>query len=292
MAEPRIIRKARIGLQEFVARPGNKEFHYDSPRSELEQLLRKDKLSERELNYVYSNLMQIGVWRIRTGGLAVLEGNQRGWAELHLGMTMKLLEFREFYAGTMQRRPGDRATTITYIPSLVLAHAMAVGDEKLASEVAELLTRGVAHGVFHGYNEHGYELFIFNLFQTSRGDARRNIGLEKPNTRDRFERVWQVCDSVDELSQECAKLCDTHLDIAEDKTGDSYGQFEIDPCEIYPVEILAIQRIRKKLGLPVPTCDHDLMKSPLADAPIEPPKLEDDLADRVLARLKREYEGF
>jgi hypothetical protein len=292
MAEPRIIRKARIRVHEFVVRPGNKEFHYDSQRDELQSLLSKRALTEKDLIHIGSNLGQIGTWRIRTGGLAVLEGKNDAWAEFHFGMTVAALEFRQLFFATTQRPAGDRASTTTYIPALVLAHAMAIGDDLLANEMGDVITKGVANGVFNGYNEHGYELFIINLFQTSRGEPRRNIGLDPPNTRDRFQEVWQTWDSVDELSKECANLCDTHLDIAEDKTGDSYGQFEIDPCEIYPVEILALQRIRKKLGLPVPSCDHQLMKSRLADAPTEPPKIDDDLAERIRAKLRTVYDEF
>jgi hypothetical protein len=287
-----VVQRCKRRLREFIDRPGNKEFHYDNERAELESLLSKVPLTERDLNTININLMQIGTWRIRTGGLAILERKEEAWAEFHLGMTLKAFEVRTFYFGVMRRAPGDRGSTLGVDCALVLAHAMAIGDQTMATELGDLMTQAVARGVYGDYNEHGYEPFVVNLFQDSRGEERRNIGFAPAASGDKYEGVWKSWNSVDDLSKECDTLCNTHLDIAIDKTGDSYSQFGIDPCDIYPAEILALQRIRKKLGLPVPTCDHDLMKSPLADAPTEPPQSTDDLAERIRARLRTEYPGF
>jgi hypothetical protein len=292
MVEPKLIKQSRKELSEWLTTPGYKEFHYDNPLRELETLLPKDHLAEKDLTALWLDVLQIGTWRIRTGGLAVLDRKPDGWTELQLGFALKAIEQRLVYFTAMRRMKGDRASGFAGDCALVLIHAMATGDQAMADELADMMTQATAHGVYGTYNECGFVLFVINLFQVARGDARRNIGFDEAEFGDRYRGVWTHWDSVDDLSKECVKLCETHLELATVDDEAWIGQFGIPPCEVYPVEILALQRVRKKLGLPVPTCDHDLMKSPLTEAPVEPPKLTDDLATRVRERLRKVYDGF
>jgi len=290
MANPKIVERSTKELREWLAT--NDNFLYKTPRRELEVLLQKDRLDDKELVAASIMLGSISGWVIGKGGLAILDRRPGGWEELHLGMDLLSLELRWNYFDTMRRPKDNRLSWIAADSALALTHAIAVGDKENANELADVMTQAVSHGVYGSYTQCGFEPFVINLFQLARGDARRNIGFKPAEFGDRYQRVWTHWDSVDELSKECAKLCDTHVTIASVDDEAWYGQFGIMPFEIYPVEVLAIQRVRKKLGHDVPTCEHDLFKSPLAEAPTEPPRLSDDLSVRVRQRLRKEYEGF
>ena len=57
---------------------------------------------------------------------------------------------------------------------------------------------------------------------------------------------------------------------------------------LFPLEILAIQRIRREQGLPTPEIDHPLMQTPLAHPPEVMPHVEDELLNQVIAKVRKE----
>jgi hypothetical protein len=85
--------------------------------------------------------------------------------------------------------------------------------------------------------------------------------------------------------------CDYHLDHA--TYSDADKEFLTAPYDLFPVDIVAIARVREKQGLPMPELDHPLMKTPLAKPPpndVRPRMPPDPLLDAVIAKARKE--GF
>ncbi|GHS81408.1 hypothetical protein PAGU2196_22420 [Pseudomonas sp. PAGU 2196] len=98
---------------------------------------------------------------------------------------------------------------------------------------------------------------------------------------------WREPDP-DKLAPILVAACDTHVQrIALTSRELDSGNFEFgSPFEaVYPAEILAILNLRRSLGLPNPSIDHPLMKTPYAQLTC-PPGMRfeaDDLLMRFMA---------
>lgn len=68
--------------------------------------------------------------------------------------------------------------------------------------------------------------------------------------------------------------------------------FVFEPFNILPVEIMAVYRVRRELGLETPIVDHPLIQSPLFSPPplTDPPA--DPLLERVIAHIQKDFPGI
>lgn len=85
--------------------------------------------------------------------------------------------------------------------------------------------------------------------------------------------------------------CDYHL--AQSVDAQEHRQFVWAPYDLFPVDILAIARVREKQGLPMPEVDHPLMQTPLAKPPpndVRPHMPPDPLLDAVIEKARKQ--GF
>ena len=91
------------------------------------------------------------------------------------------------------------------------------------------------------------------------------------------------------LSRALLDACDYHLEQTLDRS--PYPEFVWPPYMLFPVDILVIGEIRKRLGLSTPRVDHPLLDTPLAKVPppAERPRMgPDPLLDEVMARVKQD----
>ncbi len=72
----------------------------------------------------------------------------------------------------------------------------------------------------------------------------------------------------------------------EDPNG--YPEFAWEPYNVFPVDILAIRRVRDDLGLGTPDVHHPLLDSLLNKVPVKPPEIQDDILKIVRTRASQE----
>jgi hypothetical protein len=96
---------------------------------------------------------------------------------------------------------------------------------------------------------------------------------------------WDIPEA---LAEPLVTACDYHCENLRERN-DNLAEFDEPPFDLYPVEILAIYKVREGLGLETPKIDHPLMSTPLASlasrdvTPIDDP---------IIRRVERLYNNF
>jgi hypothetical protein len=85
-----------------------------------------------------------------------------------------------------------------------------------------------------------------------------------------------------------ADACDYHLGRIALEEENDYPEFEHVPYCWFPVEILAIKRIREEQGLSTPLPDLPLLQTVLGKVPSDLPQAKDELLDKVIAKVRSE----
>jgi hypothetical protein len=74
------------------------------------------------------------------------------------------------------------------------------------------------------------------------------------------------------------------------RTGQSgYQEFSWSPYEVFPVEILAVYRLRQLLNLETPAIRHQLMDSPLGKLPEPVRSAPDELLQKIMDVVEKEW---
>jgi hypothetical protein len=95
-----------------------------------------------------------------------------------------------------------------------------------------------------------------------------------------YADILSTWDDPIALAGPLAKICDYHCQNMIDKGTDE--EFDIAPFDLYPVEILAIYKIRERLGLETPKIEHPLLATPIASlAPRQITQIDDPILRRV-----------
>ena len=136
------------------------------------------------------------------------------------------------------------------------------------------------------WNSRTFEPFIYQLYSmygTTKIDPRlvsRDLGV--------YSGVIRFWDDPVQLTSVMIDLCNYHCKKMWDYTGISMPEFFNAPFALVPFEILAIYKLRDRLGLPTPRIDHPLMNSPLVQ--FYPTKFEGK--DAVLTRLQEQIDHY
>jgi hypothetical protein len=177
---------------------------------------------------------------------------------------------------------------------LILSHLLAAGSYSEAKTAGYIILNGLQKGLFLGIGSTRLSPFILGLFcQWQHIDF---LLEEYKNFMpiDEYRGVLEVWDSQD-LKLVQSKLfdaCDLHISRSKWGTNKEFFEFSQDEFMIYPVEILAVLRLREFLGLENPILNHKLMNSPLGKL-IKLKNLQPDpLITEVISKLKKELPGL
>jgi hypothetical protein len=171
--------------------------------------------------------------------------------------------------------------------ALCLAYALALRRDYEVNFFGDvvrvmLIDKDVVREAYWDY--HYTEAFLVQLLALSRResfdvvkDLRRSLGV--------YQAVVDAWSQPSSLVKAISDACDFHCRRIEDDSDDFSGEFRSPPFDLVPAEILAIYAVRQSLGLETPTVEHPLLEAPF-NAPIgSPSEIEDDLLDRVEARI-------
>ncbi|PPU75362.1 hypothetical protein XcuCFBP2542_14685 [Xanthomonas cucurbitae] len=88
------------------------------------------------------------------------------------------------------------------------------------------------------------------------------------------------------------KAADFHITRSKDGTDQTIYEFEATLDRVFPAELLAVQALRRRQGLPEFKTDHLLIDTPWAFVRDMPPVAPHPLAAAVEARLVQDYPQF
>jgi len=253
---------------------------FESPLAEIEAALGEGGQAVCKFA-VQISVGQVARWSEMLGGMSVVEGDPSGWSNIHKAMALRAFSARVL---AFRKTPFGVAQSL----ALVLVYGLAVGDEALARSMGETICRAVREGLVSDYNQIGFEPFSLWLLSQAVG-GEWAASFRAPEYGDAYAGIVKHWDDNLALGGALATALDAHIEHAIGRTGDDYAQFP-EPFDICPVEVVAVQRVRQRLSLPVPTVDHILITWPMANLPTSPPPFPDNLVERLRSSVAAKVE--
>jgi hypothetical protein len=242
-----------------------------------------------------------------SGAAAVLDGDPTGWKSIikalrYITLYLKVFSDRlEEEIQAQRARHGEGRLRIGSLwwadlndQLLWLATAMAMGEDKRATWCGNRIVqclRTAGDRLFDGsaWSHTPFEPFMLRLFAIWQGDvpefnATRGLNLGP------YKGVLDSWTDPHGLADAIVQICDYHCRHCQSID----DPFQTVPFAPFPAEVLALQRVRKELGLATPEIKHPLLENnPMMNVPNPLPPVErDDLYDRVVARCRQLIRGF
>ncbi len=212
------------------------------------------------------------------GAIAVLEGDSTGWH-----MIEKAYEYRFWscYLGVEGFLKGKLGTFHAVMTHCLLHSLWRAFPERVAWLLHALDRSRTKPPSGMLVNWTPFNLFAFALAEW--GKNSRTPDWITSNALGLFAPVMEGLASV-EMSPEVLKaVCEHHFDYS------PYGKYRNDvgapfvwaPYNMMPIELFALDEVRRARGLTLPVVEHPLMETPLA----HPPRLTERVQDSLLTQI-------
>ena len=232
-----------------------------------------DWISAKELIYI-SN------WKMIQAAVDILEGAADGWTKARqsfcyyawylriLGGLQDLGRFNSFLADEI---------------SFWMAYAIATREDSFADWLGRRMVESCQHRDtnFVWWEKRRLAPFVGELYARWR---KKPLDFAPDVALGVYGKVLDAWDSPKDFAKALLDACDFHVQQARGED----GEFCHMPYDLAPFEILAVQRVRRDLGLPTPEIDHPLLQTPLARPPEQPPEFHDELLDKIIAKARAE----
>jgi hypothetical protein len=248
-------------LQEWV--PRQQARLRDSTLSFIDEALAAN--DPKKLMSAAGELGRLWNWYGIDGGMRVLRGDTEGWQEMSRALGCEMGEVAIFayaYESGHNRNPVVLGNSV----ALMLAHSMAVGDHQAANWLAAHLEASIRTGVFGKWvSANAFEPFILQLHAKRLGRV-IDFGGPTPSLGP-YEAVFSAWSADDgSFALAIREACDHHLMSVND-TSNWTAEFAASIYRVWPAEIIAVERVRQRLGLSTPRVEHPLLATPLATPP-------------------------
>lgn len=230
-----------------------------------------------------------------SGMLQVLEGNNCGWQRVDTSILYRYWGLRlhaDAYLWSVADGGSTKVSPLLASESCVTAHLLAFSlamdlhpwQQGLRNLLLEMVPF-VAANHPEVWPKRIYEPFVLMLHQKACGGVlpaqitSRSLGP--------YDGIFANWDAPTRLAGPLTEVCDYHCEKMIDKGLDE--EFDIQPFDLYPVEILAIYRVREKLGLETPGIVHPVLStrlSSLAFRPFSP------INDPIIMRVEKLHHDF
>lgn len=229
----------------------------------------------------------IATWEAVFGERQLFEGDMEGWTAIQRSYQYSCWSKRIRLAFLDAGR-GQKNAYISEF-ALLLAHAIVLRDDVFAAFLGTRLVEALVAGDkrFLGWDVTPFEPFMVKVYSRWRGVSLESVPV-KTATSDIYERIMQTWSDSESLSQALVHACEYHITRSDDTNNPDFPEFVKAPYSYFPVEILAIQRIRFEQGLLPCSVDHPIMHTPLASVPESIPIVKDELLDKVIEKVRRE----
>jgi hypothetical protein len=151
--------------------------------------------------------------------------------------------------------------------ALCLHHLLASGEWERAAWLGERMENDFGKGPFGAWAGTPMEPFSVTLYQIWK-QIPVGRGLPGPETLRPYRGVLETwTQSAEAFGAAVKEACDYHLRRIEDPSDEDFPEFYYPLYDVFPAEILAILRIRRRAGLETPPISHPLLETLLADPP-------------------------
>lgn len=257
-------------------------------------------VGSRSIRLLSSDLDSLSLFYGARGVIGVLDDLANGWGDVDMAALYAFWEMKLFVDGLRlcsalgpEWECGYPTSSSLCRASQLLAYALLVGWNAWQHELwdsllvvsAEVFDRLLADGTPGAWEERVFEPFMMRLYEKT-----REVGLPPHVASLRlgpYDGIFKHWQSPERLASALSKACDYHCEkMISQGSGE---EFYLPPFVLYPVEILAIYKVRERLGLETPVIDHPLMTTPLASlARREVAQIDDPLIRRV-EQLHRDF---
>jgi hypothetical protein len=256
-----------------------------------------ERIWQREMRYIEQDLAERSVGamlnvsdslaRLATlygirGTIGVLDGNSSGYEYLGRSLSyhydrLKLRIEAFFKAG---HREPNLTNNLSRLAS-ILCYAIASGSSawlEYSARTLSVVSRDASALDEGCWDQRLFEPFALALEHYKRqrewpsGDTARNMGP--------FSRIL-VSWRGDTLSDSVVAVCDYHCQNMMDSGGGDNEEFKYPPFDLFPVEVLAISKVRTDAGIVDRAVEHPLLRTPLADPEKIPVPSDDDTLQQV-----------
>jgi len=144
--------------------------------------------------------------------------------------------------------------------SLALANAITLGCLREAEQLGSCIFRSLDTGQIDDQEPARVAPFLTALYGQWKGlPPRQELTISAPYSA--VLEYWQSEETA-ELEQALLEACEFHIERSQNNSRDVY-EFRKDEYWLYPVEILAVLRLREMRGLASPVLEHPLMQTPV-----------------------------
>ncbi len=277
------VKKTTEAIRTWTRKEANRDGLRDDSLQDINAIFAQSSRDDGSFARLAVNLEFLHIWYAAVAGLQILEGGQTGWQEFHRAVNYRMLGMQITCEVIDRAAKENKGSILANHAALLLAHALAIGDYGMANWVAERMLRSLSDDMFTGWDVMAFEPFMLKLCARWKKEApdwtKHKLAKLGP-----YQAVFDSWDSNAALAEALVRVCDYHIEYADARSDEYLDQFAPHPYDIYPLEILAVFRVREKEGLPSCSVDHPLMKSPLADVPRSPPMVADKLLHDVRSR--------
>ncbi len=266
------ITSLRRNLTEWAERDGNRKFL----REEQEAVLHASLDAPGRETQVQVAAWMLGTWHLGNGFVRVLGGDGRGFDEARQGQALRRcsLLLRARQQPTNRRGAGplpfsQLQGTLTVLLGLAL-------DDPGAEPLYERM-RNQPDGAF-GEDTH-LAAFTRELLALRAGE--RPVVTHRVGPYHDALLHWTGDERL--FAQRLATTLDLHLESVRGRG----ATFDDPPCQLYPLEVLAVRSIRQWLDLPMPKVEHPLMFTNLVTMTPDPPWPAHDFVVRLERELRR-----
>lgn len=245
-----IITSLSRSLTEWAGRAGNEKFL----RTDQETRLAESLGDAQKRPHVQVAAWMLGTWHLGHGMVQALQGNVRGFDEARVGQALRRcsLLLRDRHRAPVRR--GQPAVLPFSLLHGSWTSLLALALEDPGAEDLHELLRTLPDSAF-GENDH-LALFVRELLNLRSGQ--RPLITPRLGPYEPVLLGWTGEPRI--FAQRLADVLDLHLDQARG----AGRPFEDPACQLYPVEAIAVHKVRELLGLPRPKVEHALMFTNLA----------------------------
>lgn len=279
-------------IRTWLADESNHENLVVQPTAEIESYLSRH--GESDGGDAASELLWIFLWRLRQALIDLLDEKPDAPADMNRAHLYDFWRFRIRSAIFLQAAGRKRRAAFRFSEAgLLMAHALALGRFDEAATVGRILAAGIAEGMVSGEGVSVLGSFMVQLYSRWRRQPLPQYRSEAADPGDyrRLLDTWSLQDEV-AFAAAVEAACDFHTQLSGDLDNEQYYEYTNEAWRLYPVEILAVLRLRQALGLNVPEISHPLLDSPLGVLydPQSPPP--DPLLQRVIEKYRAELPGL
>ncbi len=207
-----------------------------------------------------SSIEKLAAWHARKGCVSIVDcALDEGWSELRRFFDYRTWSVRtHLQVAELVRAP--EAAFPTWTPFQLLGIALALHDCDKSRWLGELLIRSRVSKLigrrWGSERRDPFQCYICELFCRYSGTP------SHPDDFGPYAVIYHNWERSADLENAISSACEYH--VKQIKTD---GEFENNPHDIFPSEILALYRVREKLGLETPWVNHPLLDTPFTQVP-------------------------